>query len=182
MNELKYQITQILFLVLLGFGAYWAFTHLDDGISYSRDEIVILDDEVRSPDETVNVIDNENILLAGSENTVDDSDTVTPEVNTPETPATEPVTPSSNDDLLSDLQQLVEANIIMESGSSGSRVGTVQEFLNIYFEDRNISVDNDYGPGTTRLVREFQTSELNGGDGRVGPNTLRAMIEWLESN
>ena len=87
-----------------------------------------------------------------------------------------------NQELVSSLERLQESNIILSSGSSGSRVGIVQEFLDVYFSDRDITVDNDYGPTTTRLVREFQTTELTGGDGRVGPNTLRAMIQWLESN
>jgi hypothetical protein len=182
MNELKYQITQILFLVLLGFGAYWAFTHLDDGVTYSRDEIVTQREDTQRPDEIVNVIENENIVSAGSKAPTDESNQNLP-VNVD--PIEQEQTESSNainEELILELERLEESRIIMSSGSSGSRVGTVQEFLSIYFSDRNITIDNDYGPTTTRLVLEFQTTELNGGDGRVGPNTLKAMVQWLESN
>lgn len=182
MNELKYQITQILFLILLGFGAYWSFTHLDNGISYGRDEIVTINNDVSPPDETLNVIDNENVTPVDLENISEATPVLSPAVSVTEASPEKPIAVTSNIALISELQKIVEANIIMESGSSGSRVGTVQEFLDLYFENRDISKDNDYGPGTTRLVREFQTKELNGGDGRVGPNTLKAMIKWLESN
>ena len=182
MNELKYQITQILFLVLLGFGAYWAFTHLDDGITYTRDEIVTVMENNQAPDEIINVIENENIVSNELEITSGESNQNIPvDTNSMNQGQIESST-NINQELVSSLERLQESNIILSSGSSGSRVGIVQEFLDVYFSDRDITVDNDYGPTTTRLVREFQTTELTGGDGRVGPNTLRAMIQWLESN
>jgi peptidoglycan hydrolase-like protein with peptidoglycan-binding domain len=67
----------------------------------------------------------------------------------------------------------------MNSGANGSRVGTIQKFLGVYFSDETVSIDNDFGPTTKGLVKDFQTAELNGGDGRVGPNTMRAMVEFL---
>lgn len=177
MNELKYQITQIVFLVLLGLGAYWAFTHLDNGISYTRDEIVTVAQNTDIvPDETISVIDNETLLTATGEEI---------ESNIPAEDDEVVITPSSsndNEDLISDLQKIIEADIIMKSGSNGTRVGSVQKFLDLYFEDKDVVADNDFGPGTTRLVKEFQTKELNGGDGRVGPNTLKEMIKWLGNN
>lgn len=177
MNELKYQITQIVFLVLLGLGAYWAFTHLDDGISYTRDEIVtVAQNTDATPDETINVIDNETVLSAGEDTEL------APPVNDIEVVVNPTDSNSGNSDLIDDLQKIVDADIIMKSGSNGTRVGSVQKFLDLYFSDKDVVADNDFGPGTTRLVKEFQTKELNGGDGRVGPNTLKEMIKWLENN
>lgn len=100
-----------------------------------------------------------------------------------ETTPTEPVetpTTSQHTALIADLQKLVDDNVIMKSGSRGTRVGTVQEFLNIYNNTSN-TVDNDFGPGTERAVRAFQTAEGLGADGQTGPNTYRKMIEHLES-
>lgn len=177
MNELKYQITQIVFLVLLGLGTYWAFTHLDTGVRYQRDEVVtIAQNQESTPDETITIIDNETVLSVDNE--LPNEPLVSPDEVTTETPTDT----NSNSELISELQTIADTGAIMQSGSSGTRVGTVQKFLAVYFEDRDISVDNDYGPGTARLVKEFQTSELNGGDGRVGPNTLGAMVDWLENN
>ena len=182
MNELKYQITQIFFLVLLGFGAYWAFTNIDDGITYSRDETVTVMDNDQLPDEIVNVIENENIVSAGSEVIVDESNqNALIGIDSSEEEPSESLD-TLNEEIILEIQELEEENIILSSGSSGSRVGVVQRFLDIYFSDRNITIDNDYGPTTTRLVREFQVSELGGGDGRVGPNTLNAMLEWLNAS
>ena len=70
---------------------------------------------------------------------------------------------------------------MLNNGSSGEAVRTVQEFLAIY-HDQDITIDGDFGPGTKNLVQEFQQEELNGGDGRVGPNTLQGMVTFLEEN
>lgn len=171
MNELKYQITQIIFLILLGLGGYWALTSLDSGVSYTRDQIVEDVQVATVPDEQVNAVNNETILV------VDE----TPSESNPESqPEPEKPTVSDHQDLIDSLQKLVDDNVSMDSGANGSRVGTVQKFLEIYFSDRTVSIDNDFGPTTKGLVKEFQQKELNGGDGRVGPNTLKAMIEYLK--
>jgi len=172
MNELKYQITQIIFLILLGLGAYWALTSLDGGVSYTRDQIVEDQIQTEVPDEQVNAVNNETVLV------VDETPKETPMI-TPE-PEPEPVS-SDNQELIDDLQKLVDDNVTMDSGANGSRVGTVQKFLDIYFENKTVSIDNDFGPTTKGLVKDFQQEELNGGDGRIGPNTLRAMIKHLEA-
>lgn len=176
MNEFKYQIVQFLFLILLGLGAYWALTHLDTGVSYSRDQVIedIQEIEPVNPDQVVNAVNSETVLVAEEVSTETDTDT------NPVPDATETVAVTSNSVLISDLQKLVDDNAAMDSGANGSRVGTVQKFLDEYFTDRVVSVDNDFGPTTKRLVKEFQQKELNGGDGRIGPNTLKAMIEYLK--
>ena len=173
MNELKYQITQLVFLVLLGLGGYWALTHLDNGDTYTRTDLVAdRGDEIALADDQVNAVNNETVLVAPDEGTVDE---VEPE------PEPEPTPSDSNADLIADLQAIVDANVTIDSGANGDRVGTVQEFLALYFTDKTITIDRDFGPTTKGLVKEFQQKELNGGDGRVGPNTLKAMIEYLEA-
>lgn len=167
MNELKYQIVQFLFLVLLGLGAYWALTQLDSGVTYTRDTIV-------EQPSTIELSPSENIS-SGEEFPTEPVNPETPEEQPSETPGT------ALNELITDLQEMVDANVILQSGSRGDRVGIVQTFLDWYFDERTVSIDNDYGPGTERLVREFQTAELNGGDGRVGPNTMRKMIELLQN-
>ncbi|MCA9352592.1 peptidoglycan-binding protein [Patescibacteria group bacterium] len=176
MNELKYQITQIVFLILLGIGAYWALTSLDSGVQYTREQIIEDEQQVSVPDEMVNAVNNETVLV------VDESseEEVEPVETTTSQPEEQPQV-STHQTLIDALQKMVDDNVTMDSGSSGTRVGTVQKFLDIYFTDKTISVDNDFGPTTKNLVKEFQQKELNGGDGRVGPNTLKAMIGYLEA-
>jgi len=171
MNELKYQITQIVFLILLGLGGYWALTSLDSGVTYTRDQII--EDQIAqvTPDEQVNAVNNETVLVVEEE----------PEIEAEEEPVKtpEPVT-NKNQDLIDDLQELIDEKVTMNSGANGKRVGTIQKFLDVYFTNKTVSIDNDFGPTTKGLVKDFQTAELNGGDGRVGPNTMQAMIEHLE--
>ncbi|HBB54043.1 TPA: hypothetical protein DHS24_02780 [Candidatus Nomurabacteria bacterium] len=67
----------------------------------------------------------------------------------------------------------------MKEKSQGTRVGTVQTFLNIYNNTSKL-VDNDYGPGTKTDVMNFQKAEGITVDGEAGPGTFRKMIEWLK--
>ena len=175
MNELKYQITQLVFLVLLGLGGYWALTNLDNGVTYTRTDLVAdRGGETAMADDQVNAVNNETILIAPDEATVNE-----PEPEPEPTPT--PTLADNHAELILDLQAMVDANVTIDSGASGDRVGTVQEFLAVYFSDRTVSIDKDFGPTTKGLVKEFQQKELNGGDGRVGPNTLKAMIEYLKN-
>lgn len=177
MNEIKYQITQLLFLGLLGFGGYWAITHLDGGVVYSRDNIV-------SQEEVLAIESIDSSASAGE--TIDSTEESSAAVVTEDESPVEPVVESSvvvvnsNADLISDLQDIVDTGSIFKKGATGDRVKTVQRFLDVYFTDRDVSADGDFGPGTERLVREFQRAELGGGDGRIGPNTAKKMIETLK--
>ena len=87
---------------------------------------------------------------------------------------------TTHDGLLQKLQKMVDNKVRMDIGASGDNVGTIQSFLALYFPDRHIVVDKDFGPTTKKLVKEFQQKELNGGGGNIGPNTLGAMVKWLQ--
>lgn len=81
--------------------------------------------------------------------------------------------------LISELERLISDNVIMKRGSRGTRVGTIQRFLNLY-NGTSSTVDNDFGPGTESRLRDFQRSEGLTADGQAGPATYRKMIEWLD--
>jgi murein L,D-transpeptidase YcbB/YkuD len=175
MNEVKYQITQLVFLVLLGLAAYWALTNLDTGVTYTRDQMID-DVEIADTLETTddgNQVNQENVLTPNTSPVVDE-------------PLSEPVVESNstNQDtqtaLIESLQKLADDNVSLNSGANGESVASVQQFLDIYFTDKTVSVDKDFGPTTKGLVEEFQQKELNGGDGRIGPNTLKAMVSYLK--
>lgn len=88
-------------------------------------------------------------------------------------------TGGQNSTLKSELERLISDNIIMKRGSRGTRVGTIQRFLNLY-NGTSSTVDNDFGPGTENRLRDFQRSEGLTADGQSGPATYRKMIEWLD--
>lgn len=165
MNEFKYQFVNFILLALLGTGIYWAFNTIDNGIVYDKDTTIAVIEQITEPVEEIVLFDNTK-----------------PEVTetTDEKPVEVETGTSSHKTLITQLQKLVDANVNINSGASGNNVGFVQDFLAVYFKDKDISIDKDFGPTTKGLVRDFQKAELNGGDGRVGPNTLKAMITWLK--
>lgn len=177
MNELKYQITQFIFLALLGLGAYWALTHLDNGISYSRDQIVVRDDTANTADDLPLIDDNAEVALPTEDTPVIED---TPEPTETTTPTPSPDLTSAEKELVTALERLISDQIYMKVGSRGTRVGTVQKFLAYYFPTKTVSTDNDYGPGTKTLVEQFQTAEGLTADGQAGPSTYQAMIDVIE--
>lgn len=86
--------------------------------------------------------------------------------------------PPEHKELAIKIERLITDNIFMKVGSRGTRVGTVQEFLNV-FTDKNSLVDNDYGNGTKQAVLSFQEKAGLAADGLAGPATYQAMINWL---
>ncbi len=164
MNEFKYQFVNIILLALLGFGIYWAFSTIDNGIVYDKDAVVAGNTEVTTEDPEEVVLFDNTKPAEGTE--------------TAEEPVEEPT--SNNAEIIAQLEALIDAKVIFKKGSNGEGVKTVQAFLDEYFTEKDITIDGDFGPGTEKLVKEFQTKELNGGDGRFGPNTGKKMVEVLK--
>ncbi len=179
MNEFKYQFVNILLLALLGFGIYWAFSTIDNGIIYDKDLVVDTNIDNKDSSQTDLVFDNTKPKIPTSqiENTV-------PEKNTPE-PSVQgenetPKTLSADEQyLVSKLEGLINDKIQMKKNSHGTRVGTVQKFLNLYLE-KQVKVDNQYGSTTIARVKEFQQKEGLSADGFAGINTYKKMIEVLK--
>ena len=67
----------------------------------------------------------------------------------------------------------------MKLKSTGTRVGTVQNFLNLYNKTSN-KIDNDYGASTVASVALFQKAQGLTSDGQAGASTFNKMISWLE--
>lgn len=98
-----------------------------------------------------------------------------------EKPTTPSISESSGlyDELIADLQKLITDNVLMKKGSRGTRVGTVQEFLNIY-NGTDSKIDNDYGGTTENQIKAFQKAEGIPSDGQAGPGTYTKMVDWLK--
>lgn len=81
--------------------------------------------------------------------------------------------------LINELQKIYNDKVIMEKGSQGIRVGSIQKFLNLY-NNTSIKVDNDFGPSMVTAVAKFQKDIGLKSDGGVGPSTVSKMIDWLK--
>lgn len=167
MNEFKFQFVNILLLGALVFGMYWAFTNVNNGITYGERDIIASPGEVNPETPIDEEIFDTPVIV----------DDVSYEVTDPQP---EKTLSASEKQLLTKLQGLIDDNINMKEGSRGTRVETVQKFLNIYF-DTNSVTDGDYGPGTLANVKKFQAAEGLTADGQAGPNTYKKMIELLNS-
>jgi peptidoglycan hydrolase-like protein with peptidoglycan-binding domain len=175
MNEFKYQISQLILVVILALGAYWAFTRLDNGISYTREQVV--DTTVENTEEPV--AQNEEL----PEGAVVQENPEVAQPNTLEGTTPDTQAPSAGLDkgaLAKKLEAVLALNTIYASGVQNDNIKSVQEFLAFYFPEKGITPDGAFGPGTKQIVLDFQNKELGGGDGRIGPNTLKKMIEILK--
>lgn len=183
METFKAYLLIVGFIGALGFGGYWAVVSLEDPVKISEnDDIRIV---AQTPvSSVVDTAGSESVSaeVLGEETTSQDS-VISPSVEVGDDTATQTQTtsPSQYTELIGRLERLIADNVLMKNGSRGTRVGTVQEFLNIY-NGTNNRVDNDYGPGTESRVREFQRAQNLTADGQTGPNTYRAMVEWLTNN
>jgi mannosyl-glycoprotein endo-beta-N-acetylglucosaminidase len=88
-------------------------------------------------------------------------------------------TSTKHQSLINELQKLADDKVYMKQGSQGTRVGTVQNFLNIYNKTSK-KIDNDYGAGTKKDVAAFQKAQGLTADGEAGPTTFSKMVAWLK--
>lgn len=124
------------------------------------------------------IIENEPTGYS-NEKPTSDSPVATPSAPAPQTPSTPAPSSGENSSLITALQKLADDNVLMKKGSRGTRVGTVQEFLNIY-NGTDSKIDNDFGATTENQIKAFQKSEGLTADGQAGPGTYKKMIEWLK--
>lgn len=169
MNEFKFQIASVTLVALFAFSAYWSFTNISQGAYYRSSDIV-------TETESSVVLDKQD---EGEEASIKTNTNTINQTNPSEELVKESVkTNTKHVELEEKLQKLVSDDIYMKRGSYGTRVGTVQEFLNLYFSTTK-KVDNDYGPGTVEDIKKFQRAEALGADGQAGPATYKKMISLL---
>jgi murein L,D-transpeptidase YcbB/YkuD len=187
METFKAYILILGFIGALGFGGYWAATSFTEPVrvvdtnnlnvvAQAPSDSFFLDSDLNTT--TNNDETNQNINVSQNENILE------PVVAENPSSVSSGTTTSSNSQhtaLIQGLQRLIDDVVIMREGSRGTRVGVVQNFLNIYNNTSN-RVDNDYGPGTKNRVQQFQRDQGLNADGQTGPETYRKMIEWLAGN
>jgi len=156
MENLKFNLLIVIVFVVLGGLVYWSVSSMDNGVYYTRD------------------IDNAEPIIEDTEEPV----VTEPVVQEPEETSS---ISAEKQELIAKIEKLKSDVVVMKNGSRGTRVGTVQTFLNLY-NNTDKRVDNDYGPKTVAAVKAFQSDQGLSADGETGPNTYDKMIEWLQNN
>lgn len=188
MENLKFILSSILVLALLGGAGYWAFSTIESGSSHvdsqKQKELENKNEELTK--EIIELKKQISLSQADKETQIQ-KEQVVPEVKIPEpvntttTNTPSKVVVSKYQTLINDLQKLVDGNIYLKLKSQGVAVGTVQKFLNAYNNTSN-KVDNDYGASTVTAVKNFQKAQGLTADGETGPNTYKKMIIWLKNH
>jgi len=168
MEKLKFILFSTVALLLVGLIGYWSVVTLQSGTEHSASQKI---EQLKKENEDLKtevkkLTDELNVLQPGLEEPA-------PIVEK----KTEPVV-YKYQSLIDELQKLVKDNVFLKSGSKGIRVGTVQNFLNIYNNTSN-KIDNDYGVSMKKTVTDFQKSEGVTADGEAGISTFNKMIDWL---
>ena len=165
---IMFSVITLLVLLLVG---YWAVATMEPGSTHvdkqKQKELEQTNEELTKE---VEKLKSELRLLQPAE----EPDQMVPKEETPK-----PVINPKYQTLINDLQKLVDDNVFMKEKSRGTRVGTLQTFLNIY-NNTSKRVDNDYGKGTKTDIINFQKAVGLTADGEAGPSTFKKMIEWLK--
>ena len=183
MEKLKFTLFSIVVLTLLGVLGYWAVMTIKSGSEFAA-TLKIGELQQQNEDLTKQVADLTQQLNDSQTQLANATPAPTQSANPPTAPST-PTTTSTkpttykNQTLITQLQQLIADNISMKLKSSGTRVGTVQNFLNLYNNTSN-KIDNDYGASTVKAVALFQKAQGLTADGQAGAGTFGKMVSWLE--
>ena len=182
MENLKFTVTSsimVFVIAAVGFLAYMALEKGDE--SGLKQQVRELKAQLVEKQEEVTELERQVALLSvdleGQQEIVAEQE----EAAEQQTESSTETSSGSDSELLTALKSLKSRGVVLEPGDSGSSVGTIQKFLNVY-NNTSGGVDNDFGPGTRGKVENFQANEGIGVDGGVGPGTLSAMIKWLEEN
>jgi hypothetical protein len=175
-EKLKLAIILVLSLGGIALLGYWALNTIEPGdIHAARRTIEDLEKKVAS-------LEEENADLKNKLSEVEPGAAPSPDAPSP-TPTPATPTPSTTtykyQNLIDELQKLVNDKVVMKEKSRGTRVGTLQTFLNVYFNTSK-KVDNDFGKTTKDDLIKFQKAVGLTGDGEAGPTTYQKMIEWLQ--
>ena len=178
MENFKSILFLIIILVIIVLGGYWAVSTIEPGsINVEREKQKELEQKNQELEKEIQELKDKIAILEHptKEQIPVEENIEKPNTNTPENNATL----LKYQSLIDDLQKLIDDNIHMKEKSYGTRVGTIQTFLNIY-NNTTKKVDNDYGAGTKTDVIKFQKAEKITADGEAGPSTFLKMIDWLK--
>lgn len=186
MDTIKFILFSTVVLVATGVLGYWAVTSIQSGSEHvTTEKLLKLQEENESLQKQVASLSSELDTYKPKSSASDEMEGVVEEapVKDPEPTKTEPVktttTTYKNQTLINELQKLVTDKVTMKLHSVGTRVGTVQKFLNLYNKTTN-KIDNDYGASTVKAVTAFQKDQGLTASGECGASTFNKMIDWLK--
>lgn len=180
MDKFKFILFSIIALVLVGLLGYWAIMTMQSGSEHvSIQKIKTLQNE--NEELTKEVKDLKDQLAILQPKVIEEPVVEQPVVEEPVVPVKKPApkTVYKNQTLINELQKLINDNVLLKLKSAGTRVGTVQKFLNLYNKTSN-RIDNDYGASTKAAVAAFQKAVGLKADGEAGASTFSKMIAWLK--
>jgi len=187
MDNLKFVLVSLIVLVVVGIIGYWAFITIEPGDLHAEkvkeqqlsDENSALNTQIASLNAQIATLQAQQAQLTQPATTTPDT-TGTGLDENPSNATTPPSTSSSKyQSLIDSLQALITAKVSMKVGSTGTRVGTVETFLNIY-DKTSKKIDNDYGATVKANVAAFQKAQGLTADGNAGATTFQKMIDWLK--
>jgi murein L,D-transpeptidase YcbB/YkuD len=181
-ENFKFIIISLISLVLVSTLGYWAFMTIEPGdvhvYKQKYDDLKVsnaaLEKEVADLKDRLALRESATPPTPAPEPTP----VVTPTPKPTVKPAPKPAT-LKYQSLIDALQKLVDGNVFMKVGSQGTRVGTLETFLNIYNKTSK-KVDNDYGASLKTDIVSFQKAVGIAADGETGPTTYMKMITWLK--
>lgn len=180
MEKFKFILLFIIVIACIGLIGYWAIITIEPGNAhFYKEKQLALEEKNLALQQEITELKNElNLLKTKTEESAPVATAPSKPVEKP--PTTSSPTSSKYQSLINDLQKLITDNVFMKVGSQGTRVGTVQTFLNLYNKTSK-KVDNDYGAGTKTDVMNFQKAVGISADGETGPTTYQKMINWLKT-
>lgn len=176
MENFRFTVFLILILGLVVLVGYWGFSTIESGSSHiDNQKLKQLTEENNELKKEVSSLQSQVNSLESKINiqTQEGKKIIVEPIKTTE------VTALKYQSLINELEKLISGNVFMKKGSLGTRIGTVQNFLNIY-NNTSSKIDNDYGPGMETKIKDFQKSQGLIADGEAGPNTFRKMVDWLK--
>ncbi|HEY4503469.1 MAG TPA: peptidoglycan-binding domain-containing protein [Candidatus Paceibacterota bacterium] len=178
MQNFKFLVISILVLAGMGIVGYWAVRTIEPGDIYAnKQKQKALEEKNKELAEEIEKLNSE-LTTTKTAAAIAATRAPSPAPASSPTPATKPVS-SKNQTLINELQKLITDKVVMKEKSKGTRVGTIQTFLNLYNKTSK-KVDNDFGKTTTANVIAFQKAVGLKADGQTGPTTYQKMIDWLK--
>jgi hypothetical protein len=180
METFKSIIFSILILTIFGAVVFWSITTLQSGSSFLADQKIkqlqVENDNLKK--ELKNIPIGQNVAEIIPVETAPVVKVDTTPVVVEQKPIITP-TLNKNQSLINEIQKLIDKKIIIKLKATGTSVGTLQKFLNVYNNTSN-RVDNDYGKTSQTLMIAFQKSEGLTANGEVSLTTFNKMIDWLK--
>jgi seryl-tRNA synthetase len=182
MENFKFILVSVIILAVLGLAGFWAVSTLESGSTHvNSQKIKTLEKENEELKKELEETNYELGVLKPEEPV--EEEVITPpkvveEVKTEKPPAKTPTT-YKYQTLINELQELIDEKVFMKEKSRGTRVGTIQNFLNLY-NKTNKRIDNDYGKGTKTDVSNFQKAVGLSQTGETSAATYQKMIDWLK--